>query len=505
MIVRLFAILSVIVAAAQAAGDDRIALAALYDGLGGKHWERSEGWLTDAPLGDWHGIVTAHGRVTQIDLAGNGLVGTLPYEVGDLAALERLDLRWNAISGNLPNELGALAALKTLLLTGNDLTGDIPWTLGDMSSMRRLDLSYNGLTGHIPGELGNLKSLESLGLHSNRLNGEIPWELSQARGLKRLVLSNNDLAGSLPIEFSDMPLLRHLSVAGNELQNAVGEENGAVVQEGIGQPVTAGELLDQTTLLMDDEAVRDFVGAVMSAIVIRNGFLEVNRLGLPDSVDPAALQNAIDGINGRLVEAGERVQSLRQLARAMQLYTDGGIRVPEGVSARAPDEGQDASAHSEGVSGAYEYTLSGSGNVTLTTSNAIGDIGINCPTLKPNYPHQSGHQPLYIVGNGQGACQYFGPPEQLTYKLQTHLEKRKEVWIFYFWMTEDVQVSLKEGISLNPVWERRETVARTPCSRGPGRFRTVLKLYITGFTLGKFYPHPGTYRSPTKYVRCSND
>lgn len=203
------ALVLVVTTAMQAVASDRDALEALYDALGGEDWDRSEGWMTDAPLGDWYGVSTVDGRVTEIALAGNGLTGELPYQVGDLLVLRRLDLRWNAVGDRLPDELGSLAALETLLLTGNDFTGEIPWSLGGLSSVKRLDLSHNGLTGKIPGEFGSLKTLESLGLHSNELTGEIPWELTQASSLKRLVLGNNRLEGTLPIEFSDMPLLRH--------------------------------------------------------------------------------------------------------------------------------------------------------------------------------------------------------------------------------------------------------------------------------------------------------
>lgn len=238
--------------AVSSLADDRDALEALYDALGGEHWQRSEGWLSDAPLGEWHGVLTAEGRVTVVDLAGNGLRGTLPYHVGDLSALEHLDLRWNAIAGDLPSELGDLAALETLLLTGNELTGEIPWTLGGLSRVKRLDLSYNGLEGEIPGQLGDLKQLASLGLHSNRLTGEIPWELTRIPGLKRLILTNNRLVGSVPIELSDSVVVVHAGV-GDEVGDAVGEDADLDIAGKVEWALTAGGLLDRTTRHIDDE------------------------------------------------------------------------------------------------------------------------------------------------------------------------------------------------------------------------------------------------------------
>ena len=267
------------------AATDREALAALYDWLGGRGWERSEGWLTDAPLQEWYGVETTDGRVTKINLAGNGLIGNLPYQVGDLQALELLDLRWNAIGGDLPNELGSLVSLETLLLTGNELRGEIPWTLGGLSSLKRLDLSYNGLTGKLPGELGGLKKLESLGLHNNELEGEIPWELSQATGFKRLILNNNGLEGFERLEFSEMPLLRHVNLAANA-PKTVPEDKGTLIEDRVESTFSTVGLLDQTTRVIDNERVRNFMTSVLSAVVVRDGFLEVNRSGLPGVLMP---------------------------------------------------------------------------------------------------------------------------------------------------------------------------------------------------------------------------
>ena len=54
--------------AGGAPGDDgdRAALVALYNATGGANWTNNDGWLTNAPIGQWHGVTTDDsGRVTR--------------------------------------------------------------------------------------------------------------------------------------------------------------------------------------------------------------------------------------------------------------------------------------------------------------------------------------------------------------------------------------------------------------------------------------------------------
>ena len=90
------------------AGDAAV-LERLYEATGGAGWTRSDGWLTGQPLGSWYGAVTdSLGYVRELDLSGNGLVGTLPPEVGDLAGLTSLRIGGNDLTGRLPLSLTQL-------------------------------------------------------------------------------------------------------------------------------------------------------------------------------------------------------------------------------------------------------------------------------------------------------------------------------------------------------------------------------------------------------------
>ena len=96
---------------------DRAALVALYNATDGANWEISTNWLTDRPIGEWHGVtVDGDGRVTKLGLAQNQLSGPIPAELGRLANLKLLWLSGNQLSGPIPAELGGLTNLEGLLL-----------------------------------------------------------------------------------------------------------------------------------------------------------------------------------------------------------------------------------------------------------------------------------------------------------------------------------------------------------------------------------------------------
>ena len=218
------------------ASSDRAVLEALYDATGGPDWIDNTNWKTASPLGEWFGVtIDTAGRVTRLEVPGNGLAGPIPAALGELALLRNLDFgsRWdsasvesNALTGPVPSWLGRLTSLRGLDLGWNDLTGPIPAELGDLANLEWLDLETNALTGPVPSWLGLLTSLRWLDLGRNDLTGPIPAELGDLANLKRLVLWSNALTGPVPGELGNLANLELLGLELNTLTGPVPGELG---------------------------------------------------------------------------------------------------------------------------------------------------------------------------------------------------------------------------------------------------------------------------------------
>ncbi|SNR28624.1 Por secretion system C-terminal sorting domain-containing protein [Maribacter sedimenticola] len=234
------------------AASDREALIAFYNSTDGDNWTIS--WDLSAPTDSWYGVTTdANGRVTNILIQSNGLVGTLPDELGNLSELQSLELHRNfyigyipnilngsipstfqnlkkleilnlfatGISGTIPNEIGQMTALKELWLSSNELTGELPTTLGDLSDLELLLIGSNKLTGNIPAQLGQLSNLKRLSLINNELTGNIPSDLGLLTNLTELNLGWNDLTGNIPDTFGQLVNLKILYLSINKLSGPI--------------------------------------------------------------------------------------------------------------------------------------------------------------------------------------------------------------------------------------------------------------------------------------------
>ena len=212
----------VVVELAAAALGDREVLVALYNATDGANWTDNTNWLSEEPLGEWHGVtLDESGRVTQLNLSSRQLSGTIPAELGRLLNLRALLLDRNQLSGEIPKELGELSSLLSLGLQENQLTGEIPKELGGLSNLDGLLLNNNQLSGEIPKEFGKLFSLKILILQDNQLSGAIPAELGELSNLELLILANNMLSGEIPAELGQLSNLGAILLAGNQLTGCI--------------------------------------------------------------------------------------------------------------------------------------------------------------------------------------------------------------------------------------------------------------------------------------------
>ena len=264
---------------------EKLVIKALYEATNGPGWTRSDGWLEYEDLARWHGVSTdsVTGRISVLDLTGNGLSGGLPQALGQLVGMTHLKIGRNALTGPLPVSLAELpleefdygetslcvvdnadfeswlagiavhhgTGMQCPPLTERDVleqlyrnTGGSGWSErgGWLSSaplsewdgvetdtdgrVVSLTLRGNGLSGVIPAELGQLPELRSLDLYYNTLSGTIPPELGDLDRLQQLNLSRNELSGSLPIELGRLSELRGLHLHGNRLSGSIPAELG---------------------------------------------------------------------------------------------------------------------------------------------------------------------------------------------------------------------------------------------------------------------------------------
>ena len=217
---------------ASAPNGDRNALADLYQATNGAQWRSHKNWLSDAPLGTWFGVtVDKTGRVTGLELDSNGLSGSIPPALGQLAHLQFLSLG----SAQRPSAWGGMSALNQMMLSAKHSGGApgmlaIGYPIPRGQWLTKLEVpSYaptsNGLSGSIPPELGQLTRLQFLSLEdsslSGQLSGAIPPALGQLTDLKCLLLGGNQLSGAIPSVLGQLPRLEYLSLGGNQLSGAV--------------------------------------------------------------------------------------------------------------------------------------------------------------------------------------------------------------------------------------------------------------------------------------------
>jgi Leucine-rich repeat (LRR) protein len=124
---------------------DSLALVELYHELGGDSWTNSTGWPgSGGRPSDWFGVTIEMGRVIELSLPDNNLIGILPGSLAELDQLQLLDLSQNHIAGSVPESWTDLLLLDSLLLNDNQLTA-LPDSLDQLSALSVLHVQDNHL------------------------------------------------------------------------------------------------------------------------------------------------------------------------------------------------------------------------------------------------------------------------------------------------------------------------------------------------------------------------
>ncbi|CAL5322667.1 unnamed protein product [Camellia sinensis] len=180
-------------------------------------------WNNSLHFCEWQGVICGHRhrRVTIIDLASQGLVGSLSPYVGNLTFLRGLWLSNNTFQGELPVELGNLFRLQILNLSINNFEGEIPASLSRCSNLTYLGVGKNKLVGKFPKELTSLPKLINLAIYRNNLTGGISPFIGNLTSLKSFSAARNSFGGSIPGTLGQLKKLTQLGLGGNQLSGMI--------------------------------------------------------------------------------------------------------------------------------------------------------------------------------------------------------------------------------------------------------------------------------------------
>eukprot|EP00249_Psilotum_nudum_P013613 c24426_g1_i1 orf=317-3322(+) len=169
-------------------------------------------WEGDDACGNnWpHIVCDDKNKVSQIQVANLGLMGTLPANLNRLSALVNIGLQKNGFTGALPT-LNGLQNLKYAYLDGNQFDSIPVDFFKNLPSLLSIALDYNPLNASSSGwalssDITASTLLQNLSLTNVSLIGEIPEFLGTMSSLQVLHLAYNRLSGRIPASFSGSSL-----------------------------------------------------------------------------------------------------------------------------------------------------------------------------------------------------------------------------------------------------------------------------------------------------------
>ncbi|KAG2636806.1 hypothetical protein PVAP13_2NG473700 [Panicum virgatum] len=206
-LVRLAVLLSVAVSAvAKTDQPDVAALNVMFNSMNKP--SQLSGWKSSGgdPCGgdeEWKGIQCSGKSVTEINLSGLGLSGTLGYQLSSLKSVTKFDASNNNLNGDIPYQLPP--NMVQLNLYGNSFTGGVPYSISQMQDLETLNLGKNHLNGQLTDMFSQLPKLSTLDISFNRFSGSLPQSFQHLRNLKTLNVESNQFSGHIDV-LAKLPL-----------------------------------------------------------------------------------------------------------------------------------------------------------------------------------------------------------------------------------------------------------------------------------------------------------
>ncbi|KAJ1426541.1 Serine/threonine-protein kinase, active site [Sesbania bispinosa] len=154
------------------------------------------------------------GNLQYFNISGNSFGNPLPSSIWNASNLQIFSAASSKITGQIPDFIGCQTIYR-IELQGNSINGSIPWDIGHCQKLILLNLSRNSLTGIIPWEISTLPSITDVDLSHNSLTGTIPSNFNNCSTLENFNVSFNSLTGPIPSS-GVFPSLHPSSYSGNQ-------------------------------------------------------------------------------------------------------------------------------------------------------------------------------------------------------------------------------------------------------------------------------------------------
>ncbi|XP_039052126.1 leucine-rich repeat receptor-like protein kinase TDR [Hibiscus syriacus] len=150
-----------------------------------------------------------------LNISENSFNAALPSNIWGAPSLQIFSASSAKLTGKIPDFIGCKNVYK-IELQGNSLNGSIPWDIDHCGKLLSLNLSRNLFTGIIPWEISTLPSITAVDLSHNLLTGTIPSNFENCSTLENFNLSYNLLTGPIPSSGPIFPNLHPSSFSGND-------------------------------------------------------------------------------------------------------------------------------------------------------------------------------------------------------------------------------------------------------------------------------------------------
>ncbi|KAJ8540176.1 hypothetical protein K7X08_026565 [Anisodus acutangulus] len=154
-------------------------------------------------------------KMQYLNISENLFGCDLPENIWNAPSLQIFSASYSGLIGKLPDFKGCQNLYK-IELQGNNLNGSIPWDIEHCEKLISLNLRRNSLTGIIPWEISSIPSITDVDLSHNFLTGTIPSNFDKSGTLEHFNVSYNQLTGPLPSSGSIFSTFHPSSFIGNQ-------------------------------------------------------------------------------------------------------------------------------------------------------------------------------------------------------------------------------------------------------------------------------------------------